>query len=67
MTYERAHSLKHLQKLDRAVVSHSAELVRGEFGVRSMKAPLIRPLGALLPKGRKVLAAPAESPTKGRQ
>src|SRR4051794_34884639 len=39
MTYGRVYSANHRQKLDCAVVSHLAELVRGNFVLRDRKAP----------------------------
>ena len=40
-----------------AIVSHSAELVRGDLPVSQQKAPSSGPSGHLLPKGRRVIAA----------
>jgi hypothetical protein len=40
----------HVRALDGAVVSHSAELVRGNF-TSSGEGPLIRPSGTFSPRG----------------
>ena len=52
MTYGRVLLTIHLHILDGAVVSHSAELVRGDF-TREREGPLIRPFGAPSPQGEK--------------
>jgi hypothetical protein len=53
MTYGRDQLPDHRQSLDDAVVSHSAELVRGDSNLRGKKAPSSAPTGHLLPKGRR--------------
>src|SRR5947199_8928551 len=51
-TYGRVHTAIHKQTLDGAVVSHSAELVRGTFSF-AREGPLIRPYWAPSPQGEK--------------
>ena len=51
MTYGRAGFASQVQTLDGAVVSHSAELVRGEFLCCDSGGPLIRPSGTFSPRG----------------
>jgi hypothetical protein len=55
MTYGRVGQGRQEQITHVAVVSHLAELVRGEFG--DEKAPSSAPSGHLLPKGRRAVAA----------
>jgi hypothetical protein len=50
MTYGRAQGANHKRALGGAVVSHSAELVRGEFLFRN-EGPLIRPSATFSPRG----------------
>jgi hypothetical protein len=61
MTYGRVLLATHPLTLGGAAVSHSAELVRGEYCWLS-KAPSSAPSGHLLPKGRRVVAAFASHP-----
>jgi hypothetical protein len=53
MTYGRARFANRKQARPNAVVSHSAELVRGDFLCRGNEGPLIRPFGAPSPQGEK--------------
>ena len=53
MTYGCAARARRAHVLDGAAVSHSAELVRGDFISLVVKAPLIRPSGAPSPQGEK--------------
>src|SRR5437868_837785 len=53
MTYGRTHLQHHEHTRRGAVVSHSAELVRG-YLLRFKKGPLIRPFGASSPRGENV-------------
>ena len=48
MTYGRVRNANHKHTLRGAVVSHSAELVRGHF-LANKKGPLIRPSGTFSP------------------
>ncbi len=50
----------HVRALDGAVVSHSAELVRGNF-TSSSEGPLIRPSGTFSPRGEGFPAALTEA------
>jgi hypothetical protein len=50
MTYGRAHGPQGNLALDGAAVSHSAELVRGNF-LAKKEGPLIRPSGTFSPRG----------------
>jgi hypothetical protein len=50
MTYGRAHYANQVHVLCGAAVSHSAELVRGNFFAKK-EGPLIRPFGAPSPQG----------------
>jgi hypothetical protein len=59
MTYGRVLFARYGLKLDGAAVSHSAELVRGDFAAREPKAPSSGPSGHLLPKGRRGVAPAA--------
>ena len=52
MTYDRVLFAQHERNLNGGVVSHLAELVRGDF-LSCREGPLIRPFRHLLPKGRK--------------
>ena len=52
MTYGRVNDANHEQAPDGAVVSHSAELVRGDFFAHKQRPPH-PPFGHLLPKGRR--------------
>ena len=74
MTYGRGLFANHTRNLDGAVVSHSAELVRGDFFVCRSEGPLIRPscwrrvfdtTGTLSPRGEGTppLALEQASPT----
>ena len=56
MAYGRGRITSHKTALGGAAVSHSAELVRGNFIYPASEGPLIRPFGHLLPKGRRHLA-----------
>jgi hypothetical protein len=51
MTYGRVHYANHEQMPNDAVVSHSAELVRGDSSFRLGEGPLIRPSGTFSPRG----------------
>jgi len=51
MTYDRARNTSPKHKLAGAVVSRSAELVRGDFLARRDEGPLIRPSGTFSPRG----------------
>ena len=61
MTYGRARLAGHMHTLDGAVVSHLAELVRGDFLAKKGRPPhpafvpeaRLRHDGHLLPKGRR--------------
>ena len=55
MTYGRALWLAQTQSRGGAVVSHSAELVRGDFVTERPPHP---PFGHLLPKGRRDRSKP---------
>jgi hypothetical protein len=57
MTYGRVPLASNKHDLNGAVVSHLAELVRGNFSARELKAPSSAPTGHLLPKGRRDLVA----------
>ena len=59
MTYGRALLPNHEQPLDGAVVSHLAELVRGDLLREQDKAPSSGPSGHPLPKGRRCTCARA--------
>jgi hypothetical protein len=50
MTYGRDRFATHKHALRGAVVSHSAELVRGD-SLAKKKGPLIRPSGTISPRG----------------
>jgi hypothetical protein len=50
MTYGRLHSSDTIAELLDAAVSHSAELVRGNF-LHELEGPLIRPAGTFSPRG----------------
>ncbi len=50
MTYGRIHCADHTQSLDGAVVSHSAELVRGN-SIRGSEAPPHPAFGPFSPRG----------------
>ena len=52
MTYGRVRLASQEPSFDGAVVSHSAELVRGT-SIRGGESPLIRPFGAPSPQGEK--------------
>ena len=52
MTYGREARRSHVLEVDGAAVSHSAELVRGDFG-DGETGPLIRPFGPPSPQGEK--------------
>ena len=52
MTYGRGQVARHKLPVDGAAVSHSAELVRGNFFAEK-EGPLIRPFGAPSPQGEK--------------
>ena len=60
MTYDRGHRPDHEHSLDGAVVSHTAELVRGYFVARR-EGPLIRPYGAPSPQGEKEVSSAARN------
>jgi hypothetical protein len=51
MTYGRVHFANHEQMPDGAVVSHSAELVRGDSSLGVGEGLLIRPSGTFSPRG----------------
>ena len=51
MTYGRAHCTAGERNLESAVVSHLAELVRGNFSSHGSEGPLIRPSGTFSPRG----------------
>src|SRR5436853_3442728 len=57
MTYGRVRYVTASGPFESAAVSHSAELVRGDF-FRGPERPPHPPFGHLLPKGRRDLAAP---------
>jgi hypothetical protein len=57
MTYGRVGFEECECNIDGAVVSHSAELVRGHFLCSRQKGPLIRPSGTFSPRGEGVAAA----------
>ena len=52
MSYGRARNEWHGRNFNGATVTHSAELVRGNY-LATMKAPSSGPSGHLLPKGRR--------------
>jgi hypothetical protein len=52
MTYGRGRFVDRIENRIGADVSHSAELVRGDFA-NEVKAPSSAPSGHLLPKGRR--------------
>jgi hypothetical protein len=49
MTYGRVRLANNKHDVRGAVVSHLAELVRGDFAARELKAPSSAPTGHLLP------------------
>ena len=52
MTYGRVHIINHKRIVSGAAVSHSAELVRGDFfDGQGREGPLIRPSGTFSPRG----------------
>jgi hypothetical protein len=51
MTYVRRHQPNHEYSVDGAVVSHSAELVRGDFVAPEVKAPHPPLRGTFSPRG----------------
>ena len=59
MTYGRVLHAEDEWTLDGAAVSHSTELVRGEY-LANQGRPPHPPFGHLLPKGRRDLSHPAE-------
>ncbi len=61
MTYGRAFLRNHRRSTDGATVSHSAELVRGDY--YAQKGPLIRPSGTFSPRGEGAPAATAVEST----
>ena len=62
MTYGRVRVAGLMHDGKGAGVSHLAELVRGDFDSEVTKAPSSGPSGHLLPKGRRVAAAPPGAP-----
>ncbi len=58
MTYGCEHRARNMHSAAGAAVSHSAELVRGEFHFLPLNTPSSGPSDHLLPKGRR-----ATSPT----
>jgi hypothetical protein len=53
MTYGRVRPANLAHNGKNADVSHRAELVRGDFVIRELEGPLIRPFGAPSPQGEK--------------
>jgi hypothetical protein len=66
MTYGRVHLRSREFGVDGAAVSHSAELVRGEFFTDKGRPPH-PPFGHLLPKGRRDFAAFTGDSPRGRR
>ncbi len=64
MAYERGQARGNRLAVADAVVSHLAELVRGDFLIER-EGPLIHPFGHLLPKGRRDTRRAHSSPTFG--
>jgi len=60
MTYGCVAQLSHLEALEGAGVSHSAELVRGDCS-GGEEGPLIRPFGPPSPQGEKGLTTQTKS------
>jgi hypothetical protein len=54
MTYGRVLLATHTHNADDATVSHSAELVRGDF-FSAVEGPLIRPSATFSPRGEGIL------------
>ena len=74
MTYGRALPRCREQGLDRATVSHSAELVRGDLLSERVRGPLIRPscwkrvfdtTGTFSPRGEGLPRRPLQNPCAG--
>ena len=60
MTYGRVLALHTKRNVDGAVVSHLAELVRGDFSRPRKQGPLIRPSATFSPRGEGPCASSLE-------
>jgi hypothetical protein len=71
MTYERVPITEERTRLDGALVSHSADLVRGDSTSTRHEGPLIRPFGPPSPQGEKgrrgYRSVPRKSGPSGRR